>query len=53
MNKRQGLLRCAEQDLGSTASRSDGWIDQELADCKFRDVRMRLSNHMVDCYKAG
>jgi hypothetical protein len=39
MNKRQRLLRCAEQDLGSTASRSDGWIDQELADCKFRDVR--------------
>jgi hypothetical protein len=39
MDKRQELLRCAEQDLGSTASRSDGWIDQELADCKFRDVR--------------
>ena len=39
MNKRQELLRCAEQNLGSTASRSDGWIDQELADCRFRDVR--------------
>jgi len=39
MNKRQELLWCAEQNLGSTASRSDGWIDQELADCRFKDVR--------------
>lgn len=39
MKKRQELLRCAEQNLGSTASRSDGWIDQELADCRFKDVR--------------
>jgi hypothetical protein len=39
MNKRQELLACTEQNLGSTASRIDGWIDQELADCKFSDVR--------------
>ena len=39
MNKRQELLRCAEQDMGSTASRSDAWIDQELADCRFSDAR--------------
>jgi hypothetical protein len=39
MKKRQELLRCAEQNLGSTAVRSDEWINQELADCRFRDVR--------------
>ena len=39
MNKPQELSRCAEQSLGSTASRSDAWIDQELAECRFRDVR--------------
>lgn len=39
MKKRQELLRCAEQNLGSTASRSDGWIDHELADCRFKDIR--------------
>lgn len=39
MSKRQELLRCAEQNIGSTASRSDAWIDQELADCRFSDVR--------------
>jgi hypothetical protein len=39
MNRRQELLRCAEQNVGSTASRSDGWIDRELAECKFNDVR--------------
>jgi hypothetical protein len=33
------LLRCAEKNVGSTASRSDGWIDRELAECKFNDVR--------------
>lgn len=39
MNKSQELPQCAEQILGSTASRSDEWIDQELAGCRFRDVR--------------
>jgi hypothetical protein len=40
MNEQQGRLRWAEQDLGCTASRSDVWIDQELADYQFRDVRL-------------
>jgi hypothetical protein len=39
MKRRQELLRCAEHDSGSTASRSDGWIDREIADCTFNDVR--------------
>src|SRR5580700_3721137 len=40
MNKRQELLSFAEQYLCCTASRGDAWVDQELADCKFRDVRL-------------
>jgi len=40
MNEHLGRLRWAERDLGCTTSRSDVWIDQELADCQFRDVRL-------------
>jgi len=39
MNKRQELSWWAEQNLGFTASRSDAWIDQQVEDCRFRDVR--------------
>jgi hypothetical protein len=37
-------VSCAEQYLCCTASWGDAWIDQELADCKFRDVRRWLEN---------
>ena len=40
MNEQQGRLRWAGQDLRCTSSRSAAWIDQELADCKLRDVRL-------------
>jgi hypothetical protein len=40
MNKRQQeLLKHAEQNPGPAATRSNSWIDHELADCKFNDVR--------------
>ena len=40
MNKRQERSRCIEPNLGSTAGQSKSWINQELGDCQFRDVRL-------------
>lgn len=40
MNRPQELSRRAEQDECSVSSRSDVWIDQELAACEFQDVRL-------------
>src|SRR5208337_2439273 len=40
MNKRQERLRCIEPNLGSAAGQSGSWINQELGDCQFRDVRL-------------
>jgi len=39
MKIRQESSRCAERNLCSSVSRSDAWIDQELAECRFRDLR--------------
>src|SRR5664279_3987194 len=40
MNKRQERLQRAEEGDHSKALRSDAWIDQELGDCEFGDVRL-------------
>jgi len=40
MNKRRELSWCAGPNLRSTTWQSGSWIDQELGDCQFRDVRL-------------
>ena len=40
MNNRRELLRGTEETDCSPISRSDAWIDQELAACVFKDVRL-------------
>jgi hypothetical protein len=41
MDKQPRLSQRAEEDIGFPASRSDAWIDQELAACEFKDARLR------------
>jgi len=40
MNNRRELLCCTQEADRTTDSRGDVWIDQELADCDFSDVRL-------------
>jgi hypothetical protein len=40
MDQRQQLFRPRDESGGSTAFRSDKWIDRELAECEFKDMRL-------------
>jgi hypothetical protein len=47
MDKRRELSRCSNVDGSSAVSRSDSWIDDELAECRFHDERHRKRFHKL------